>query len=153
MVRESVVRVCACGGVTSLQIPWAWNFLTNSIQTLPRYVNSILRSIYDIEAATPQFGRKHPSQKLGCCRCVGWGVCVLVHFGRGGTRGEKNPSRWNSKIFMHVLLKNSILRSIFISVLFLRTIYARELTTARPTSHRLSYRNVFFHTSTMKVSP
>ena len=33
MVRESVVRVCACGGVTSLQIPWAWNFLTNSIQT------------------------------------------------------------------------------------------------------------------------
>ena len=38
MVQESVVRVCACGcswcgGVTSLQIPWAWNFLTNSIQT------------------------------------------------------------------------------------------------------------------------
>ena len=24
---------CACGEVTSLQIPWAWNFLTNSIQT------------------------------------------------------------------------------------------------------------------------
>ena len=36
MVRESVLCVCVeSGEVTSLQIPWAWNFLINSIQTPP----------------------------------------------------------------------------------------------------------------------
>ena len=136
MVREIVVRVCACGEVTSLQIPWAWNFLTNSIQTP---LASSRAQIHPVFHLSPHKW-SHSTPIRTSTPLIFGGVLMLWQEGcsPSGTFSternswtRKNPSRWNSKIFPGVCENNSILRSIFNSVLFLCRIYTRDLTTAR----------------------
>ena len=105
--RESVVRVCACGEVTSLQIRWAWNFLTNSIQTSLALSRAQIHPVFHL---SPHKWSHNTPIRTSTPLIFG-GVLMLWQEGcsPSGTFSternswtRKNPSRWNSKIFPRI---------------------------------------------------
>ena len=86
------------------QIPWAWNIKLfhpkHPCLGTRKNPSCVPYFCHSSQAKHPYFGPQHPSKS----RSVTDGVCELVHFQQRGLRGKKNPSRWNFKFFIAILM-------------------------------------------------